>query len=606
MYKYKRGIESVEKVKQIEYVLSNNVDTCLSMSGVLHALKPYHGLYIKNGKVIISNFIEKIEVKDKVYNSVQLNTSIQNISNDDYIKMIDLENNKFEYSLGLVEYTKKIVFEENSDILCIEYEITNRENSQIRFKVLPMLTYRDLFSMKTSQMLRFNQRKIENGTLINLSVTNQNNIILKSKEFKWSNDPNFLNNVKHDFTNEDIKKEILVEDLLVAGEFEVPVKVNETLKCRIYIASKDFNLSQLQEKDLFEEFKLKKDKLMNAVDENYIELKNLIFAMENIDLEKNYVVSLPYEKEYNVDWIKDVENGNVLVTARDIENLTDIIKSIDGQYLIFGRVKEAMNLLINFRRYIKTIEKVVSKTDEASLILVKLKLWYIESLNRFLQSDDCEHIFLDFVREIVYDILKEENMKKYYMHVEVVSLVYNAIKVYEYMLNQIGKEDQITYKASLYVQKLIEEKFWIEDKRILKKNIKEENSVATVDMLYSISLSYPCIVGEIPIKLLDTIFKELYTPYGLREVSKNSIYNKGNIYPKYMAYFVKANLRQNGVTRASQKIAYNLVKELIQDINKYVNGGIRKVYNEKGTSIDSIGYDLLTNSEVIRLYDMLT
>ncbi len=606
MYKYKRGMESIEKAKQIEYVLSNNLDACLSMSGVLHAQKPYNGLYIKNGKVIVSNVIEKVEVKDKVYNSVQLNTSIQNISNDDYIKTIDLENNKFDYSLGLVEYTKRIAFEENSDILCIEYEITNRENCQIRFKVLPMITYRDLFSMKTSQMLRFNQRKIENGTLINLSVTNQTNVVLKSKEFNWVNDPNFLNNVKHDFTNEDIRKEILVEDLLVAGEFETTVKANETIKCKIYIASKEFNISNMQEKDLFEEFRLKKEKLMSAVDENYIELKNLIFAMENIDLEKNYVVSIPYEKEYNVDWIKDVESGNVLVTANNIENLTDIVKSIDGQYLIFGRVKEAMNLLINFRRYIKTIEEVTIKTDEINLNLVKLKLWYIESLNRFLQSDDCEHIFLDFVREIVYDILKEESMKKYYMHVEVVALVYNAIKVYEYMLNQKGKEDQITYKASLYVQKLIEEKFWIDDKRILKKNLKEENSVATVDMLYSISLSYPCIVGEIPIKLLDTIFKELYTPYGLREISKNSPNNKGNIYPKYMAYFVKANLRQNGVTRASQKIAYNLVKELIQDINNYVNGGIRKIYNEKGISIDSIGYDLLTNAEVIRLYDMLT
>ena len=73
-----------------------------------------------------------------------------------------------------------------------------------------------------------------------------------------------------------------------------------------------------------------------------------------------------------------------------------------------------------------------------------------------------------------------------------------------------------------------------------------------------------------------------------------------------MAHFVKANLRQNGVTRASQKIAYNLVRELLQDISKYENGGIKKVYHEKGIKVDNVGYDLLTNAEVIRLYDMLT
>ena len=78
------------------------------------------------------------------------------------------------------------------------------------------------------------------------------------------------------------------------------------------------------------------------------------------------------------------------------------------------------------------------------------------------------------------------------------------------------------------------------------------------------------------------------------------------IYPKYLAHFIKANLRQNGVTSASKKIAYNLVKELIMDISKKVNGGVPYVYNEKGILISDISYDLLTNAEVIRLYDMLT
>ena len=45
------------------------------------------------------------------------------------------------------------------------------------------------------------------------------------------------------------------------------------------------------------------------------------------------------------------------------------------------------------------------------------------------------------------------------------------------------------------------------------------------------------------------------------------------IYPKYMAHFIKANLRLTGITRASQKIAYNLVKELLHDVGKNINGG---------------------------------
>ena len=53
-----------------------------------------------------------------------------------------------------------------------------------------------------------------------------------------------------------------------------------------------------------------------------------------------------------------------------------------------------------------------------------------------------------------------------------------------------------------------------------------------------------------------------------------------------------------------EKISYNLVKELLQDVGKHVNGGIKKVYNEKGIAIDSMSYDVLTNAEMVRLYHM--
>ena len=47
------------------------------------------------------------------------------------------------------------------------------------------------------------------------------------------------------------------------------------------------------------------------------------------------------------------------------------------------------------------------------------------------------------------------------------------------------------------------------------------------------------------------------------------------------------------------------IKDLFLDINKYLNCGVKKVYSEKGYQIDTLPYDLLTNAEIIRLYDML-
>jgi len=105
--------------------------------------------------------------------------------------------------------------------------------------------------------------------------------------------------------------------------------------------------------------------------------------------------------------------------------------------------------------------------------------------------------------------------------------------------------------------------------------------------------------------IIDTAFKELYTPYGIRKFSVKSGKYDGYVYPHLMASFVNVNLRQNGVTRATQKIAYNLVKELLQEINKEVVGSIKYKYDEKTKKAYGMTINSLTNSEIIRLYNML-
>ncbi|MDD3304192.1 MAG: hypothetical protein PHP54_04670 [Clostridia bacterium] len=67
MYKYKRGIGSIEQAKTVEYTISNNDNCCLAMSAALDTKKPYQGMYIKDGKIIIESIMEEIEVKNKLY-----------------------------------------------------------------------------------------------------------------------------------------------------------------------------------------------------------------------------------------------------------------------------------------------------------------------------------------------------------------------------------------------------------------------------------------------------------------------------------------------------------------------------------------------------------
>ncbi len=603
MFKYKREINNYEQAKQLEYSLTDNSKVCFCTSGTLQTRKPYHGMYIKDSKILLENIVETFEIDGTTYKIVELETKNKDLNSRDYITNTDLELNQFEYNFSDVSYSKRFAFEEKKGILCIEYIIKNNTRNNIKFKAIPLITYRDYFNMKNSSMLKFNQRDTEDGTFIALSVLNQENLVLKSDVMNWSNDNNVLRDVKHEMITEDIKKEIFFEDLMILGNFNADVKGLSETKLYMYISYKDFSIETLNSLDIFNNIESRNKNITFDVDENFIELMDLSKSILNTHLEDLMINSIPYKKQYNEDYIKSISELSEKQIEEDIESLIDITRSIEGQYLYYKKVKEAKKTVLNIYKITKELSKL-ELSEHIRERLNVLKLWYIESVNRVLQKEGRIELYIDSIKEILYYFCEPDNRATCFKTIEITTLMLNAIKVYLNILTWIGDTDKQMEIQESYFKSLIEKEFWIKEKNIMKKDLRDDEHFANVEMLYALSLSFPCVSDDIPNKLLDTVFKELYTPYGLRKVSKFSPRYDGLIYPKYMAHFIKANLRLTGITRASQKIAFNLVKEILQDVGKYINGGTKKIYSDRGIAIDGMSYDVLTNAEMIRLYHM--
>lgn len=603
MFKYKREINNYEQARQIEYSFSDNSKACFCTTGSLLTRKPYHGMYIRNGKVLLENLVETFEVDGQTYKVVEIDTNSRELNSKEWITNIDLEKNLFEYSFGDISYTKRFAFEEKKGTLCVEYVIKNNARSNINLKVVPLITYRDFYNMKNNSMLKFNQRDTDDGTFIALSVLNQENIVLKSDKMCWKPDNRMLYEVKHELINDESKKEVYFEDLAICGEFQAEVKGFSETKLYLYVSYKDFNIENINELEVFNNLEFRNRNAVFNVDENFIELRDLSKSILNTDMEDMLVSYLPYKKEFSEEYIKSLNDLSEVELEKDLDELIDITRSIEGQYLLYKKVKEAKNVVMTVRKITKEISKLQlsDKIKEKNNIL---KLWYIEAVNRILQKEGRIELYIDSIKEIIYNLIEPENRATSFNTIEIAALMLNAVKVYLNILTWIGETDKQIELQEVYFKNLIENEFWVKEKNIMKKDLREEDEYANVQMLYTLSLSFPCVSDDIPNKILDSVFKELYTPYGLREVSKHYKNYNGMIYPKYMAHFIKANLRLTGITRASQKISYNLVKELLQDVGKHVNGGIKKVYNEKGIAIDSMSYDVLTNAEMVRLYYM--
>lgn len=605
MYKYTCGIDSIKSIENINFYLSDNNKSCLSINGNMEARKTSQGLYIDGSNVLLLNFAEILENSDKIYKLNNYSTNICSCNNSEFIEKIDLEKNEIYYKFSdEVKMKKAFLFDRKRSILQVKYELENLSQSKLEFSIAPLVTCRDFFNMKNENMLKFNQRKTEKGVILNLSITSNINLIIKSSELKYTKETLNICNVKHTYIESDSSKKEIFEDVQRPGIFKCNLKKGEVKQISIYISSKEFSLEEVENKNLFLEETKFNEKLLKNIQKEYVELRDLVLGISKCSLDSKLISSLPYVNDNSKI---DIEKNEMRIDQiiNSIKDVTDIVRAIEGQYLILGKVKDAKVILIKIRRYIKEIEAL--KLDDMYVLkeITLLKLWFVESINRLYTKDSEIGVFVPHIKEIIFDTINSKNKELILEDLECVCLIYNALKIYENMSSAGLGEEIVAYNTYKKIEKLLEEEFFIKDKNILKSNLRNYEEVANISMLYSISLSYPCIIGNMKMKILDTIFKELYTPYGLREVAKSSDRYEGNIYPKYMAHFLKANFRQNGVTRASQKLAYNLVKELLQEISKSENGGVRKIYNDKGKNIDSIGYDILTNAEMIRVYNML-
>lgn len=612
MYVYKRKISNLVQAQDMEYYISNNLNTTSNLTTFLENKKPYHGLYIRNNKIMVENLYETIKIDDKIYDISNFSTLGKKGINYDYLVKADLEKSNFDYEVDDFKYSKHINLIEKEDIMYVEYLFKNDSQRHIKISILPLITYRDLFLMKNTTLLKFNQRAIDDGFLFNLSVIDGQNLVIKSIDAKYNKTQEYIQNVYHEYTNKKNVKQTYLEDVYVPGKFEVNLKANEEKKVRIYFSDADFDVSIYQVLDKAEDKDKNQDSdliyvydkqkynldLKKDIKNEYVELKDLVLSIDNFDMPNLLIDRTPYTK----------------INADDIYRLINISRSIEGQYIILKKYDKAYMTILKLFKYIKNIEQNIKKSQEDLnnsidyLAYIRLEYWTVEQINRLIAYDDkyikqCFEIIKKVILQTFDDIAKKNS--NYLNNIDVAALWYNTLKIYQDFEKKLDIFDAQITKIIDNTNKKIVKDFWCEDLKLMKQNLNETNTYATIDMIYVLSLSYQCVFNDIPIKLLDSIFKELYTPYGLRKISKASPNNDACVYPMYMAHFVKANLRQSGVTLASQKIAYNLVKELMQDVSKYVNGGVKYVYSEKGINFDYISYDIYTNAEMIRLYDML-
>lgn len=605
---YKRLNKTLNDDTRVEYVESNNQGIYLNTSVTGANFAPYHGIYInqspKQNEIYVSKMIETVVIGHDKFNIMDITTSESKYGGVEYLdEFTNVPVPTYTYNINGCRLVKKYKLLCDTKILCVEYSVTNNTGKTAKLISMPCVTKRSLITLKRQSEMRYTSAFSPAATKIALSISENLNLYIKSSNMRYDKKEGYITGVNSDYEDSMGNIKTYVEDLFVPGVFEAQVKNGNTNTFAIYISTEDINAQAYNSHDIELDILDRDGMRYRNIDSSYYELLSLAktaHTLQYIDKDKRQFVLL--------------ESMPPIYDSK--EYVKNMIISIEGNYLLLGRFKEAHKILESMMYKLKDKTYELELVDRCEAILL-----FIEALNRYVAITEADkeeiHTFYNFIKESIYEFLDKKNLdmcidetqllvvegKKY---IKINALWYNALRIFVDLADKFNEESEFIYRISENVRERIIKEFWDETKAVLKYEINEE-SYATVDMIYALSLSYQVIYdNNISMKLMDTTFKKLYTALGMRLGEAGYDRYDGFVYPHLLVHFLKANLRQMGVTRASQKLAYNLIKDVFAEIGKNTVGTVKYKYNEKtkqaiGNTISSI-----TNAELIRAFDMLT
>lgn len=620
----KTSLNTIEKCIDKEFCISNAQGSYCSTTLAGMNTKPYHGLFVKgvlnettgnytdNARVILSNVIETLSIDKEQIKLYSLKKEDNLIDNTKYIRKFEKKYiPRWEYVVDNIFISKSLTFIHKEDVLYIEYLIENRTEHNINLRIEPLVTYRSIQMVKKRGQMNFTQREISEGVRVNLSIDKNFTLYIKSSDVRFRPEHKYIEDIRYIYEDEKNNKKTYSGDVYIPGQFDVKVKPSDSKRVRIAVGLIDLGLENIDRVSYIDLENQRIERFVTGIEKFPSEMKELAVSAHELEFRNKK------------SWRKLLLNGFPNVT----DDICCTLRSLEGNFLVVKQAHQARDILKTTSACIKNglIEmNLAHKPLATSFDKVEATLWYVEAINRFLQYTDNIDLDVMFFRpivkgiiyklldlntaEIMFDedyLLKVKGRDEPNKYLNINSLLYNALKVYLDMLYERDMEfDKILRIANLVRQSIIDG-FWDEHTKRMKYEINGLPEEARIDMVYCLSLSYPVLHDRIANELLNTLFREYYTAYGMRKYIKSCDKYDGNVYPSYMGHFIKANLRQNGITRASQKITYNMVKELIAQVNRSCIAALPHKFDEE--TVQDFGCVMHGESiaEMLRIFDML-
>src|SRR5665647_2354383 len=632
--------ELIEK----EWLITNGLGSYASSTVLGINTRKYHGLLVAaldppgNRTVCLSKLDEDVLVGDDVYRLGS--TEFHNVIYPEGYKLIGQFSidpfPTYNYDLGNVQVWKTVFIPKNKNIVVITYKLTNKNNSEAKVRIYPLLTCRYYHTVVYQSRVPLNFNLRSDGALFQATFQRpQASIVCRITDGEFKEKINSVNHIH--YRDELLRGEADVDDCFQPGYFEVQLPANGEKEFAVTFAV-SHESQEAQE-------------ILGSIGSTFEEVNASLKRELNqrINLLSNFYRAHP--EAPMSDWL------NWILLAADsfmVENAAgkkaviagyhwfepwgrDTFISLPGLTLVTGKYSDAKDILQTFIQYCKSglIPNFVSdKSGIPVYNTVDGTLWYVNSVLQYIKYTGD----FAFVKDELWEKLQSivENHQKgtlFGIHmdddglikhgprltwmdasvgndvitprtgkaVEIQALWYNTLRAMEMLANRFNEPTLAEKYGSTANQtrKSFNMKFWNTKIDCLFDVVDDKAIDASIrpNQIFAVSLDYNMLDNEKCLKVVDTVNRELVTPYGLRTLSlgdpkfigkctgdsrsRDMAYHNGTIWPWLLGPYVSAYLKVNDYTaQARKQMLENLILPLFTvGIHQGCLGTINEIYD---------------------------
>lgn len=646
----KNDWSSMERGQENCYLLTNGLGgfSSLTMSGcsarndhafLMACLKAPNNRYN-----MILNLGEKIIAENNIYDlmTAEFLEPQKNRSGYQYESIFSFEDiPQWIYDVDGVEVNKQIAMKQKENTIAVKYQINNRREKSIKFEVTPYMEFvQKGETLKKEQKFVVDEASVKSN---NMTLYYKSNGTVKIYDTQYEDDVFFAQD----------ERDGREKCGCVAHNHNLYLHIPQKEKREFYII---YSMDEIKESadeiigDAVEYRKnlLNKSVLKNEAARMLVKSADMFVVERESTGGKSIIAGYPFF----CDWGRDtmISLAGCCIYTGQLTDAKSILRTFmqycrkglmpnifpEGSSEALYNTVDASLIFINTVYDYYKITKDIDLLKEAYPVVKDIIGWYRKGteFGIFMDEDglicagkDKDQVTWMDVR--VGDILLTPRHGK---PVEINAYWYNALRVADEFARIVGEDKEDYNELAEKVMASFNEKFWNEEDECLKDIVsgssdgrdtynKHENQIRC-NMIWALSMNFTMLDQDKELKVLDTVFEKLYTPYGLRTLAmddeefkgfyggsmfeRDMAYHQGTVWVYPLGAYYAAYLKVHEYSKECVETVKNQLLVMEAALREGCIGQLPEIYDGKNPSISKGCFaQAWSVGEILKVYYLL-